>query len=71
VVGVDDILFARLACPPLTTIHVPREELGKLGFEILEEMRRSPGGRARAQRVETRLVLRKSTSLPRMKPLRP
>jgi DNA-binding LacI/PurR family transcriptional regulator len=71
VVGVDDIFFARLACPPLTTIHVPREELGKLGLEVLEGMRRSSGGRASAQRVETHLVLRKSTSAPRMKPLRP
>jgi DNA-binding LacI/PurR family transcriptional regulator len=32
VVGVDDICFAALACPPLTTIHVPGAELGKARF---------------------------------------
>jgi DNA-binding LacI/PurR family transcriptional regulator len=64
VVGVDDILFARLACPPLTTIHVPREELGKLGFEILDKMRRSSKN-AVTRQVETHLVIRKSTAAPK------
>ena len=70
VVGVDDIFFAPLACPPLTTIHVPREDLGRLGFEILEGMRRSSRGLVGKQRVETHLVIRKSTATPRMKALR-
>jgi DNA-binding LacI/PurR family transcriptional regulator len=64
VVGVDDILFSRLACPPLTTVHVPRENLGRLGFEILEKMRRSPRAPFVTQRVETHLVIRKSTAAP-------
>ncbi len=53
IVGLDDILYAALACPPLTTIHVPRVELGRLGFEILERMRRSSTGLAERPRVET------------------
>jgi DNA-binding LacI/PurR family transcriptional regulator len=65
VVGVDDIVFARLACPPLTTIHVPREDLGKMGFEILERMRRPSKSTASRQQVKTHLVVRKSTSVPR------
>jgi DNA-binding LacI/PurR family transcriptional regulator len=65
VVGVDDIFFARLACPPLTTIHVPREDLGRLGFEILDGMRRSSRGSVRKGPVATHLVIRKSTAAPR------
>ena len=70
VVGVDDILFARLACPPLTTIHVPREDLGRLGFEILDKMRRSSKSAGTRQQVETHLVIRKSTAAPKAQALR-
>ncbi len=40
VVGCDNILLARLANPPLTTVDVPRERLGKLAFEALYKMLR-------------------------------
>jgi LacI family transcriptional regulator len=70
VVGVDDILFSRLACPPLTTIHVPQEELGRLGFEILDKMRRPSKNAGTKQQVETHLVIRKSTAAPKAKSLR-
>ena len=66
VVGIDDILFASLACPPLTTIHVPRAELGRLSFAVLEQMRRPSIGSTHRPRVNTHLVIRKSTSTPRM-----
>jgi LacI family transcriptional regulator len=66
VVGVDDIVFARLASPPLTTVRVPREDLGRLGFEVLEGMRRSKSI-ANTQQVETSLVVRKSTAAPKKK----
>jgi DNA-binding LacI/PurR family transcriptional regulator len=49
----------------LTTVHVPREDLGRLGFEILEKMRRSSKGPFTKQKVETHLVIRKSTAAPR------
>jgi DNA-binding LacI/PurR family transcriptional regulator len=65
VVGVDDIIFARLSSPPLTTIHVPGEELGKMGFEALERMRRPSKTTAAKQQVRTSLVIRKSTAAPR------
>ena len=63
VVGIDDILFARLAYPPLTTIHVPREELGRLGFEMLDGIRRK--SQTPTQSVRTHLVVRKSTAAPK------
>lgn len=65
VVGVDDIVFARLASPPLTTIRVPRQDLGRLGFEVLEGMRRSLKSIPPRQQVETHLVIRKSTAAPK------
>jgi LacI family transcriptional regulator len=68
VVGVDDIVFARLASPPLTTIRVPREDLGRLGFEVLEGMRRSSKNVAARRQVETHLVVRKSTAAPKKQP---
>jgi LacI family transcriptional regulator len=67
VVGVDDIVFARLASPPLTTVRVPREDLGRLGFEVLEGMRRSSKSIPSKQQVETHLVVRKSTAIPKKK----
>jgi DNA-binding LacI/PurR family transcriptional regulator len=65
VVGVDDIIFARLSSPPLTTIHVPGEQLGKMGFEALERLRRSSKATAARPQVRTHLVVRKSTAAPR------
>jgi LacI family transcriptional regulator len=35
VVGVDDIPFARFSAPPLTTVHVPQEELGVRAWQQL------------------------------------
>jgi LacI family transcriptional regulator len=70
VIGFDDIFFARLARPPLTTIHIPRERLGRLAFEALEKMDRSKRQRGTERVVETSLVVRKSTAPPRKHDLR-
>jgi len=67
VVGVDDVFFARLARPPLTTVAVPREQLGKMAFEALESMRRSLQRTPESLTLETHLVVRKSTTAPRRK----
>ena len=40
VIGIDDIAFAFLSRPPLTTICVPREQLGHVAFEALHGMLR-------------------------------
>lgn len=61
VVGSDDILFARLARPPLTTVRVPRELLGKLAFKALERMLRSKQRRGAEYVLRTQLVVRGST----------
>ena len=66
VIGIDDIFFAFLARPPLTTIRVPREQLGVLAFEALESMLKTKRKRGWTHRLETDLVVRRSTA-----PVRP
>ena len=63
VVGADDIPFAALAHPPLTTVRMPRERLGCLALEILLKMlgkKRAPGTESV---LETELVIRESTGV--------
>jgi DNA-binding LacI/PurR family transcriptional regulator len=62
IVGIDNIAFATLARPPLTTINVPREELGKTAFLALEKigrLKRHDGGE---YTLDTELVVRRSTA---------
>jgi DNA-binding LacI/PurR family transcriptional regulator len=42
VVGLDDILIAEYAQPALTTVAVPRTEIGKVAFEALWTMVTDP-----------------------------
>ena len=62
VVGFDDIDFALLAHPPLTTISLSRDRLGKLAFEALDKLLRSKGRQGAEYVVETQLVIRQSTA---------
>jgi len=65
VVGFDDIIFARLARPPLTTSAVPRQELGKLAFEMLSKMMRLKRPKGEIRRLIPTLVVRDSAAAPR------
>ena len=67
VVGSDDVLHARLAQPPLTTVRMPRELLGKIAFEALERMLGSERRPGREYVLETQLVIRHSSG-PAMRP---
>ena len=62
VIGIDDISFAFLARPPLTTIGVPRERLGAIAFQALEKMQRLKRPRGADYYLETDLVVRRSTA---------
>jgi LacI family transcriptional regulator len=62
VVGFDDILLAEYSQPGLTTVAVPRQELGKLGFETLWAMMSDPKLTGRELRVATQLRIRQSTA---------
>jgi DNA-binding LacI/PurR family transcriptional regulator len=70
VIGADDISFASLARPPLTTIRVPRERLGTIAFEALEKMLKLKRQRGADYYLETELVVRRSTVAAREQPLR-
>jgi len=62
VVGIDDISFAFLARPPLTTISVPRERLGVIAFEALEKVLKLKRRKGAEYYLETELVVRRSTA---------
>ncbi len=62
VVGIDDISFAFLARPPLTTIRVPREQLGIMAFEALDKILKLKRRKGAEYVVATELVIRNSTA---------
>lgn len=69
VVGFDDISFAFLARPPLTTISVPRERVGGISFEALDRMLKLKSNRGADYALSTDLVIRKSTATARRREL--
>ena len=71
VVGFDDIYFARVTRPALTTIRIPRERLGRLSFEVLDKTLRSERQQGADYTCETALVVRDSTGPAKQDPTRP
>lgn len=67
IIGIDDISFAFLARPPLTTISVPRERLGITAFQALDKMLKLKRRTGADYRLETELVIRKSTASARQR----
>lgn len=61
VVGADDIPFAALAHPPLSTIRIPRERLGALASEILQTKISTRAKRGKEFVLAAELVIREST----------
>jgi LacI family transcriptional regulator len=64
VIGFDDILFAEYTQPALTTVAVPRVEIGKVAFQALWKMASEPAQSGEEFRVNTRLIVRQSTAPP-------
>jgi DNA-binding LacI/PurR family transcriptional regulator len=63
VVGFDDMDFARVLAPPLTTVALDAELLGASAFELLEA--RMSGRRTRRRMVlPAQLLVRESTAAP-------
>ena len=58
VVGWDDIEYAAVSSPALSTVRVPRHRIGALGIDALV----APAGAVTEQRLETRFVPRDSTA---------
>jgi len=61
VVGFDDVPIARYVNPPLTTIRVDIAELGRRAFAVLLEVLAHPKSRIQRERIETTLIVRKSS----------
>ncbi len=61
VTGFDNIKLSEFSCPPLTTIHIPRDRIGHLAFETLvpESAKTKPPGREIV--IDPEFVLREST----------
>ncbi len=62
VVGFDDIRFAQHTQPPLTTVAVPRSEIGRTAFQAIWAMISDPAKPGHEHRVQTTLVVRDSTA---------
>ena len=60
-IGFDDISFAHLTQPPLTTIQLSRTQLAVTAFAALEALIRNESGSHADYTIATRLILRGST----------
>lgn len=60
VIGYDDITLAQYLAPPLTTIHQPKAELGKLAVETLLERIKNPHKSEQSILLEPKLIWRDS-----------
>jgi DNA-binding LacI/PurR family transcriptional regulator len=67
VIGFDNIDFASLTEPALTTVNLPRQELGRLAVEALMTTLSSPTQYGVELTIPTQLVIRQSTSPVRTK----
>lgn len=66
VVGLDDIWLVADMEPPLTTVVLPRYEIGQMAMqmllEVLQDSKKFPPGSVYSRQVETHLVIRRSTA---------
>ncbi|HEY0460452.1 MAG TPA: LacI family DNA-binding transcriptional regulator [Pyrinomonadaceae bacterium] len=65
IIGFDDITFASLSDPPLTTVCSPRVEIGRRAVEALMLMVEKPQQQGVEVRIMTYLIKRDSTAPPR------
>ena len=61
VAGFDDVQYARLTIPQLTTMHQPCEEIAAAAFRMLMDRIRNPGLPVRMEMLDSKLVARGST----------
>ncbi|TFG73398.1 MAG: LacI family transcriptional regulator [Anaerolineales bacterium] len=59
--GFDDIEFSKELCPPLTTVHMPAVELGRMAAEMLFKRMDDPQCEPMVELLDTQLVIRQST----------
>lgn len=64
VVGFDDITFAQYTQPALTTVAVPRADIGRMAFEAISTMQANVRAAGTQCPAKTNLVVRQSTAPP-------
>jgi LacI family transcriptional regulator, galactose operon repressor len=64
VVGFDDIIFAEYTQPALSTVTIPRTEIGKTAFQALWSTMSDPEHAGQEFKLGTHLTLRQSTMPP-------
>jgi DNA-binding LacI/PurR family transcriptional regulator len=62
VTGFDNIRLAEYTEPPLTTVHIPRDEIGRLAFAALIPDKELPNVSGQEILIEPEVVLRASTA---------
>jgi LacI family transcriptional regulator len=65
VIGFDDIAYAQMVGPMLTTVRQPLSELGRTAVNLLLRLRERPSSDPRQIELSTRLVVRDTTAPPR------
>ena len=65
VIGMDDISIAQHSNPPLTTVRIEREEIGRVGWEILRERAQNSEARPRRIGLAVKIVERATIGSPR------
>ncbi len=65
VTGFDNIKLAEVACPPLTTLHIPREKIGQMMIQVLTAPRPAPEACGRKILIDPEFVVRGSTGAAR------
>ncbi|HXD31952.1 MAG TPA: LacI family DNA-binding transcriptional regulator [Pyrinomonadaceae bacterium] len=64
IIGFDDITFAALSEPPLTTVCSPRAEIGRKAIEALMATIKGSVASGEVVRVQTFLIKRRTTAVP-------
>ncbi len=65
IIGFDDIAFASLSEPPLTTVCSPRTEIGRQAIEALMKTIENPDQPGVEVKISTYLIKRKTTAAPK------
>ena len=61
VTGIDDVAFARIFAPALTSVSLGPYERGRLAVRLLRDRMASPASPLQSRTVEPTLVVRAST----------
>ena len=67
IVGFDDVDAAKTLSPPLTTIRVPKEDLGIEALKVLHDQMKRLNAKSKNKIIPVELIVRNSTSKPKIK----